>query len=152
MRQLVCLICASLLATSALLLQPNAVQADETYYQWIDDKGRPVHSDRPPPKGVEYEVVSTQSKLVRPVDAETGAVPKKIEPTPGNDFNPVQSGAPAVAKNPEYCDRARENLSRLDTDARIRMRDEQGEVRFLDEQQRAVERQKALDSINAYCE
>lgn len=126
--------------------------AGAVYYRWLDERGQSVHSDRPPPKGVDYEVVSTgAASVVRPVDGESGAVPKEITPRVGNEFEAVNKKQ-EIEKNPEYCARARENLSRLDTDARIRMRNDKGEVRYLDEEERAMEREKAIASIEAYCE
>jgi hypothetical protein len=126
--------------------------AGTVHYRWINERGEPVYSDRPPPKGTEYEVVSTDSSLVRRVDAETGAVPRKIEPTVTNDFEPVDTRADVVEKNPEYCARAQENLRLIDISPRIKLRNDQGEVRFLDDDERAVERQKAEEAIEAYCE
>lgn len=126
--------------------------AGQVVYRWKDDRGNQVNSDRPPPKGIDYEVVSTTSSMVRPVDAEEGAVPAKVTPSPGNQFEPVESSPPKIEKNPEYCERAQENLAALDSKVRIQMRNEQGEVYFLTEEEREVQRQKALDSIAVNCE
>jgi hypothetical protein len=141
----------SLLAISAFLFLSTTAAA-ETFYRWKDERGNPVHSDRPPPKGVDYEVVSTQSSLIRPVEGDTGAVPKKITPTAGNDFEPVETKEAMVEKNPEFCARARQNLETLDSSARIRLRDEQGEYRYLDEEEKQAQRQQALDTIEVHCE
>lgn len=121
-------------------------------YRWVDDRGNPVNSDRPPPKGVDYQVISTNSSMVRPVDAEEGAVPLQVKPSPSNDFDPVDASPPKIEKNPEYCQRARENLETLDLNVRIQMRNEEGEVYFLTEDERAIQRKKALDSIEVNCE
>jgi hypothetical protein len=126
--------------------------AAETYYRWVDDRGNPVHSDRPPPQGIEYEVVSTDTSLRRPVEADQGAVPKQVVPTASNDFEPVEPMKLTTIKNPEYCARARENLETIDVVPRIRTRDDQGEMRILTPEDREAERQKALAAIEAYCE
>ena len=111
-----------------------------------------MNSDRPPQDGVEYEVISTSSSMVRKVESDEGAVPLKVKPTESNKFEPVNTKKTAIEKNPEYCARAQDNLVQLDTRARIRLRNDQGEVRYLNEEERAAEREKALSAIEAYCE
>jgi len=143
---------ALLLATTVIVLGHISAASGETFYRWKDERGNPVHSDRPPPKGIPYDVVSTDTSLIRRVQAEAGAVPKRVTPTPSNDFKPAETNTPMMEKNPEYCARAQENLRLIDTSPRIKLRNDQGEVRFLDDEERAVERQKALDGIAAHCE
>ena len=140
------------LMTISTILAFSATARAETYYRWKDERGQPVHSDRPPPKGVNYEVVSTSSTLVRPVEGDTGAVPKKVTPTVSNDFEPVETKKVTVEKNPEHCARARENLATLNSSARIRLRNDQGEYRYLDEEEKEAQRQQALDTIEVHCE
>ena len=145
----------SVLAAAAVLLIISSLSANagRDYYRWVDERGNPVHSDRPPPKGVSYEVVSTGSSLTRQVDAEEGAVPAETEPRVGNEFERVDTEkVQVVEKNPEYCKRAQENLATLTTAARIRVRNDQGEYRFLDEEEKESRRQDAQAGISAYCE
>jgi hypothetical protein len=143
---------AVVLVMTVLTLWGAHASADQTLYRWTDERGNPVNSDRPPPAGVDYEVISTSSSMVRQVDADEGAVPLKVKPTPSNDFEPENTEKPASTKNPEYCAIAQENLKQLDTSARIRLRNEQGEIRYLNEEEKAVERQKALSGIETFCE
>lgn len=129
-----------------------SAHAGSTYYRWQDDRGNPVHSDRPPPAGIPYEVITTGSSLVRQVDAEEGAVPATTEPTVSNDFEPVNTSKTPVKKSPEQCQRARENLETLNTKVRIQVRNDQGELRPLSEEDKEIQRQQALDVIAAHCE
>ena len=144
-------ICVSLgvvLATASL-----SSLAENTYYRWKDERGNPVHADRPPAEGIEYEVVSTGSNLIRKVSAEEGAVPASTNPVPGNEFDPVKASATdQPKKNPEYCKRAQDNLATLNSTARIRVRNKDGEFRFLDEEEKATEKARALDSVAVHCE
>ena len=142
---------ALLVTTAVIAFGYTSTASGETYYRWVDDRGQPVHSDRPPPKGTEYEVVSTDTSLIRSVEADAGAVPKKVTSTPSNEFEPVETKQVSVEKNPEYCDRAKANLQSLDTSARVRLRDDQGEYRYIDEEEKATQRQLALDAIESYC-
>jgi hypothetical protein len=126
--------------------------AGESYYRWDDKWGNPVHSDRPPPKGVDYEVVSSGTSLVRRVNSAEGVVPAKIEPTIDNNFEQVETKPDPVKKNPEICDRAQENLTTLNTYARIRLRDDQGEYRYITEEEKEAQRDEARNLISVHCD
>jgi uncharacterized protein DUF4124 len=126
--------------------------AENTYYRWQDDRGNPVHSDRPPPEGVDYEVVSTGTSLVRKVEAGEGAVPADLESAPGNEFERIETAKREVKKNPETCKRAQDNLTTLDTYARIRVRDNQGDYRYIDEDEKAAQRIQAKEQVRIHCE
>ena len=131
--------------------------AADTYYRWKDSRGKMVVSDRPPTdSSVDYEVVSQRSSLVRRVSAGEGAVPPEVTPRPGNEFEQVdtrQEQMEAIPKNPESCERAKANLDTLNTSARIRIRDQEtGELRFLSEDEKETQRQKARDTIRVHCE
>ena len=143
---------AFLLATALLTMYHPVANADQVVYRWKDTAGNPVNSDRPPPQGVDYEVISTKSSMVRPVDAQEGAVPLQVKPSADNDFTPVDSSQPATEKNPEYCARAKDNLVQIESHARIRLRDDQGEIRYLSEEEKNAERKKAQYAVKAYCD
>lgn len=128
------------------------VKAENPHYRWLDDRGNPVHSDRPPEKGVDYEVVSTESSLKRVVSNKEGAVPAEITPRAGNEFEQADSAPDKGQKNAQYCQRARTNLQSIDSVSRIRIRDKSGEFRYLSDEEKATERQKAIDAIEVHCE
>jgi hypothetical protein len=126
---------------------------DNNHYRWLDDRGNPVYSDRAPPKGVDYEVISAGSSLKRVVSAEEGAVPLEIEPRAGNEFDQVDAAkAKRIKKNPELCQRARKNLETLTSSPKVKVRNDQGEVRYLDPAEMEVQRQTAKAQISVYCE
>ncbi len=139
--------------TAALfILLTSYPTAGETLYRWKNDRGNLVNSDRPPPAGVDYEVISIGSSMVRKVDADEGAVPLTVKPTPGNDFEQVDTTELKVEKNAPYCERAKDNLEQLDSHARIQMRNNQGEAHYLSEEEKTAEKEKAIAAIEAYCE
>ncbi|MEM6900884.1 MAG: DUF4124 domain-containing protein [Pseudomonadota bacterium] len=148
---------AVLAAFLALAQFSDAEAAKDTYYRWNDSDGKLVVSDRPPQDAsMEYEVVSQRSTLVRRVRPGEGAVLPEVNPRPGNQFEQVDTRREQieiVKKNPESCARARANIETLDSTARIRIRDkETGELRFLSEEEKDVQRQKARDTIRVHCE
>lgn len=109
-------------------------------------------SDRPPPKGIDYEVVSTGSSFKRPVEAEEGAVPREVEPSAGNDFEAVEEEKPKIKKNPEFCARAKDNLQTLNTAPRIKMRNEAGEMVYIGPEEKELQKKRAKDNIKIHCE
>lgn len=126
--------------------------ANDNLYRWTDEEGNQFNSDRPPPAGVEYEVISTRSSMVRKLDGDPEAESANVE-TSDQDAEPVHTASrTTVEKNPELCARARDNLAQLDTRARIRLRNDEGEVRFLTEDEREHERDKAIGAIESYCD
>ena len=145
-------IVAAMLLLALVAALPSAA-AGTTHYRWTDDRGNPVHSDRPPPKGTDYEVITTGSSLVRRVSGDEGAVPPETMPRVGNEFDQIDMEAPKeVEKNPEYCERARKNLEALENANRIRVRNDQGEMRVLSDEERDAEKIKAQDAIAVHCE
>ena len=140
------------LVASATLTCISA-QASETHYRWIDKYGDPAHSDRPPPKGISYEVITSGTSLIRKVDSAEGAVPAQTTPSIDNQFNPVDTAKSKVTKkNTEYCKRAQENLATLNSRAHIRMKDNQGDSYILTEQDKEEKRLEARSVIASQCE
>ena len=137
-----------------MALSSSFTLAGETYYRWADKWGNPVHSDRPPPKGTDYEVVETGTSLVRRVNSAEGVVPAEVEPSTDNKLEQGDTGPPEykIEKNAEYCTRARDNLETLNTVARIRLRNNEGEYHYLSEEEKEVRRAESRDQVEAYCE
>jgi len=142
-----------LVLLGGLLCAQPAISAEKTYYRWLDERGNPVHSDRPPADGTDYEVVETGSSIVREVKGDTGAVPAETTPRVGNRFDTVdKQEMEVIQRNPEICARAQSNLETLNSTARVRIRGEDGEMRFLTEEEIESQRQKARDAITVHCE
>lgn len=145
----------SLHAILLLVVAGSSVKslADTNYYRWLDSNGNPIHSDRPPPAGTDYEVVSTKSTFTRAVDAEEGAVPPEVQPTVGNEFTPTDSTeAQRNKKNTELCQRARDNLEALNASDAVTIRNGQGEVTELNPQEMEIQRETAKAQVKVYCE
>jgi hypothetical protein len=142
--------CAFVLA-ALLTLSASFASPGDVVYRWKDEAGNPVNSDRPPPKGIQYETISTSSSMVHTVDTTTGAAP--VEPKPQDDEAAEQADPtkPKVEKNPEYCQRAKDNLTALDSNVRIQMRNDKGEVHYLTMEERDAQRKQALNTIKVHC-
>jgi len=144
-------VCLAAATAFVLALGSATAGADSTYYRWLDARGNPVNSDRPPPAGTPYDVVSTKSNLKRAVSAGEGAVPATVEPSVSNQFDPVKTVAEPVKKSAEQCKRAQENLETLNSKVRIQIRNDQGELRPLSEEEKEDQRKQAMDTIKVHC-
>ncbi len=145
--------CALILCTGLFSLSGQA--AEEGYYKWRDAKGRPQHSDRPPPSGVEYEFISTSTGMTRRVAADESngreygsSAPAMPQPTEEESNAAAQQAA--IEKDPAVCDQAKANLDTLNSTARVRIRDDQG-IRYLTDEEKDIQRQRASDLIAIHC-
>jgi hypothetical protein len=120
------------------------------YYQWRDSQGVLINSDQPPPEGVEYEVLSTLPAF----GPARGAEAEASEDRPADDNLSAVSPEEALQanKNPELCQRARQDLQILTESEQVKMRDSQGEERLMTPEEIIVERQKAMAEVSVYCE
>jgi hypothetical protein len=139
----------------AASLSGTITAAEQGYYKWTDSGGRPQLSDRPPPAGVEYEFVSTDTGRSRRISAEessaaagstAAAMPKPEAPEPTEAEKQV-----LIEKNPDLCDQARANIDTLNSKARVRIRDADGAIRYLTPDEKDVQRQKADDLMAVHC-
>jgi hypothetical protein len=148
------LIALLLLALVALSLAP-VIHAESGYYRWTDKYGNPQHSDRPPPAGTNYEFIPTGGgfKQTRRGVSQEGSAPANTTAAPGQTPASQPGAAPPVlVKNAEFCEQARVNLEALSTNARVRLRSEDGEYRILSAEEKEAQAQKARDMIEVHCE
>jgi len=148
-----CCIAAGLVLLS---LSGFPAQAGGKYYRWVDETGTTVNSDRPPPAGTDYEIITSTTNTRVPAAASEGNVSPNSTPSPGEsaDQSAKATTLPRteVIKNPEACAAARQNLQTLDSHARIRKPDGNGSYRFLDQEEIAAERANAKATIEQNCE
>ena len=138
---------------SALLMAGTAFSASDTFYRWQDERGNQVNSDRPPPAGTPYEVISTESSMIRRVNtADSPDKPEPVEQAAAPRQTQVVGGRAKVEKNPEFCRQARENLATLEVAPRVRLRGEDGEYRYLTDEEREEQERKARDTIAVHCD
>lgn len=144
----------TLFALLALGLAP-AAQASDTVYRWKDNRGNLVVSDRPPEDSrIEYDAVhmgpnAMTRTLTRPgPGAPSPAGTSRLEA----DTDKPGDRVTRVEKDPEICRTARDNLQTLDTFARIRTKDENGEYYYLSEEEKEAQREQARELIRVHCE
>ena len=153
-KQFSTLLCAVLFAVVSSL-PGSALSAETGYYKWTDKQGNPHHSDRPPPPGVEYEFVGKDSGFRRHVTEEESLreaqSPSWAPRTPPRTGPKTDQQAPDLEKDPALCDQAKANLDTLDSSARVRLRDADGSVRYLTEEEKEAQKKRALKMMARHC-
>ncbi len=134
-------------------LMGPAANAANGYYTWIDERGNPHHSDRPPPSGVEYEFVSTETGMRRSMgtSSNTSGSSAPSMPTAAPETTTVAEQQTQIKKIPAYCDQAKANLDTLNSTARVRIRGADGEIKYLTEEEKEDQRGKARDLMAIHC-
>jgi Domain of unknown function (DUF4124) len=129
---------------SCLLISSPTFAASSKIYKWTDEKGQ-VHFSERPKQGTQPEVIKPQIGHSDPVNYATPSDDKaKNEKKPESQAD-AEKKAP---KDSERCEAARKNLETLKTYARIRIKGEDGEYKFLtpdEQQQKTDEATKAIE-------
>lgn len=128
----------------SLALSPS-VLADKVY-TWTDAKGT-VHYGERPPKNVKATLVKTRTGHSDPTPAQAAAAQANTNTATTAATNNQQS-----LKDPERCARARENLTMLNSVARIRTTNADGVAVYLTEEDKTKQREIAQQIIDQACE
>jgi len=138
----------------ASLLTAAAVNAQ--IYQWKDEKGRTIISDKPPAGSVtQTRTIESNSSAASPEKAKTIAdrdleFRKRLDESKTKAEADKKAESEAAAKK-DNCERAQRHLQVLQSGERIAMRDDKGERYFMDDAQRQQEVTKTQEAIQASC-
>jgi transcriptional regulator of nitric oxide reductase len=123
-------------------------------YRWLDEQGNMVVSDRQPANGVDFETISTNSGrtvTVSAPEAKTEEPPIATEEKTAPEQNAAdQTSKPK--KDDALCKQAMNNMRILEDGPRVRFTDDKGEVRFMTDDERVIEKERTADAIEAYCD
>lgn len=136
-----------------LLLGAPALQAEQAgYYRWKDDKGQFQATQQPPTdRPSEYVKLSTGKSQPMAPGENTGGNGEPAQGTPQAKAAPGQlEGLPE--RNPEKCTEAKNTQAVLDSHARIRSKDDNGEYRYLTPEEISEQKRLAQQSADVYCE
>ncbi len=142
------LLIALVLIGGLLTMQTDTAHADTELYRWKDQNGRLVHSDRPPPAGMEYETINVRAGKTEKRPNSTVS----NRPPAGSSVKPGREELEVIKKNPKICENARNNVEVLRSAARIRLKSDDGGYKFLSDEQKAEQIRKAEDLISIHCE
>lgn len=115
----------------------------ETVYQWVDDEGVTQFGSQPP-RGRDYRQIRTQTGHSEPIDYSS-RYGQEENSNEGQDSErqSQEANTPTEAELDEACRTARQNLERLERGGRITVEDENGERRYLNEEEQAERAEQA---------
>lgn len=147
----------SLLSIPLLAISLTAsVQASEVY-KWVDEEGI-THYEEHAPTDKDYSTVKTYGEVPSGGEAakqrlEQQRADKKTAEEKGQDYLAQQKIADEQAKvRAENCKGAQNNLKTIQQNARVRILGEDGEFRYLSEEERQAQIDQAKEMISANCE
>ena len=139
---------------TSLLFSLIMASASAATYKWFDENGNVVYSQQPP-EGRPYETVKTtkpSSTSPRPTPAESSFMTKQQEKAEEAKKNSTvqQEVAKGEAMRAENCKAAKQNLESYTAFRRVR--NEQGEVIMLDDNERARLIEESKEDIKEFCD
>ncbi len=136
----------SLLMVSVVcVMTASAMAAPSKVYKWTDSKGQ-THYSQHPPYNTDTEVVKPQTGHSDPVDySAANAKPEK-------EKSEANSAVAATAIDNERCENARKNVETLKTYARIRVKGDDGQFRYITPDEHAQKLAEANKAIEESCE
>jgi hypothetical protein len=136
-----------LILSAILVAGMPLANAATNYYKWTDENGVTHYSARKP-HDREAEVIRVRSGQPIPTAPAASASDRAPSaPQARNDSNAVT----ANLKDPERCETARDNLETLRTNARVRMKSEDGEIRYLSEEEKAEKTREFEKAVAESC-
>lgn len=105
----------------------------KTFYKWVDENGATHYSERKP-HDQQAEAVSIRGGRTTSTEtpADTAGEEAEEEAAP----QAQAQAQPASRKDPDRCQRARQNIQTLNNNARVRVQDDNGEYRYLSEEEK----------------
>ncbi len=141
------------LAVTALFA---AAGVNAQVYQWTDENGKTIYSDKPP-----IGAPGQPQKIHTPSPAASSATQKtladrdlefrKRQKESQESAEKAKKEQSASAEKQQYCDNTRRRLQALESGERISMHDDKGERYYMDDAQRDKEIAKARQDIGSNC-
>ncbi len=142
----------ALCLAAACFAVSESIFAETVLYRWNDAAGNPVISDRAPPHGVPYTTLNNARYGVDRRGQNNTSAPPDGDAAPNSKTLVAELPAATVVieKRPELCERARDNVFKLETFPRIRV-EQDDEVRFMTDEERAQQLETARNVVAANC-
>ena len=133
-----------------------ALPAGAQIYQWKDESGKTVISDKPPVGHVRQQRqvsagTQTTKAAATPSPADRELEFRKRQKDAQESSEKARKAETESAEKRENCDNARRQLQMLESGERIALRDDKGERYFMEDQQREQETAKARSFVDAHC-
>jgi len=129
----------SLSATDAL--------AAKKFYKWVDDQGV-VHYSATPPKGQKSSVITTYNRRGTPGPNQATEKPKETNNKEDDSEKPETNER---IKDPKLCASAKKNLEVIETNHRIRLRGDDGQMRILSAEEKESQKKNSEKIVSDHC-
>ena len=144
--------------------------AAQAQWQWVDNAGRKVYSDQPPPSDIPTKnIVKQPGKVTSPASAPTAPSPAstaapqlstedkelvaKKRKAEADALARIKDESDSMAKiKATNCEKAKANQSLLDSGVRMATTNAKGEREFLDDAARKAEAQRTRTAIETNCQ
>lgn len=142
----------ALLAAALCIALPSGAQI----YQWKDQNGKTVISDKPPvgPATQQRQIDSGSSAnggRTQPSAADREMEFRKRQKEAQESAEKARKAETETSEKNDNCQRAQRQLQMLESGERIAMRDDKGERYYMEDAQREQEKAKARQFIEAQC-
>lgn len=122
--------------------------AAKDYYKWTDEEGVTHYSARKPHNRVSESIsIRTGERTATPASSRSGNAEQARETASENTQTAENQGL----VDPERCEAARDNLKVLRDNAKVRMQDENGEIHYLSEAEKAEKTQEFQQAVDESC-
>jgi hypothetical protein len=139
------------LLTLFLLLTSTTAMATRLY-KWTDDKGNVYYGQTKP---TDYNAVEVNAPPPPPADSPDLNKPFAQQILGKDGDKPAGSGAASSDIDPatkaSQCAKARNNLSNLQNNSRVRIKNPDGSVRLLTEEEKQAKFKESQKQIDYYC-
>lgn len=136
----------------AVLLAASAANAQ--IYQWKDENGKTVISDKPPTGNAQLQKTTPGEAAERPAQkslAERDLEYRKRQKESRDQADKKQQEETMARRSKEACEQNRRYLKTLESGERVVQRDDKGERIFLEDAQREQEMSKTRQLIQETC-
>lgn len=140
---------------ASLLLAIGVSPALAGMYKWVDEQGITHYSQTPPPSGNAQQIKppptpADSEAAVKRLEAQRQEAQKRHE-AGQQDARESQKSAESQAIREESCRLARQNLNTLEAHSRVAVRDADGNMKRLSEEERQTQLSEAKKQVDEYC-
>lgn len=122
----------------------------EAIYRWVDDSGK-VHYSQSKPLDYQYTVIEAPPSPPANSPDSNKPFAEQINARSRSGAGAPAGKTAAPEKNDAQCDTARDNLLKLQSNARVGYTDEAGETVYLDDEARDTKIEETRKHIEYFC-
>lgn len=138
---------------SLTIVAASSTVAAKNYYKWTDANGV-THYSAQKPHNTEVETVAIRGGRTTTSASESENAPTQTQPT--SSSQPAESSESSNetvehVKDPVRCDAAKKIIDTISSAPRVQTKDENGELRFLSDQEKSDRLEEAKQAIKESC-